>query len=362
MERSEVSGALILLVDADPEGRAVVRRELEVLPEVGQVREAADPAQALLGARDADLAIVEVDVPGSGGLDTVRLLRRGRGDLPLLVMAGRNDPDVARAALSLGALSFLLREDASGHLGDAVAAALRGRGLLDSAVVGPIIERYGELLDDARSRDHAVIASLAAAVEAKDIVTSRHLNAVSETAIALAELVEPELADDDDFLFGCLLHDVGKIGISELILSKPGPLDPGEWAEMRRHPHVGARVIRPLGLSSTTTDIVLHHHERWDGHGYPSGLAGADIPLAARVFAVCDALDAMTADRPYRAALPPRVAFERVRLEAGSQFDPAVVAALERGVATGTICLGEGDFEPEDRPPAGRITGRSRGD
>jgi putative two-component system response regulator len=362
MEGSDVRGARLLLVDADTEGRAAARRQLELLPGVEWVREAADPAEALLGARDADLAIVEVDLPGSGGLDTVRLLRRGYAHLPVLVIAERNDPDVARAALALGALSFVLRDAPPGQLAEAVTAGLHGGGIVDRDVVGPIIERYGELLDDARARDHAVIASLAAAVEAKDIVTSRHLTAVSETAIALAELVDPELADDDDFLFGCLLHDVGKIGIPEQILSKPGPLDPGEWAEMRRHPHVGARVIRPLGLSATTTDIVLHHHERWDGHGYPSGLSGDDIPLAARVFAVCDALDAMTADRPYREALPPRVAFERVRLEAGSQFDPHVVAALERGIATGTISIGEGDFAPEERPPTGRITGRGRGD
>jgi putative two-component system response regulator len=359
MESREGRGAQVLLVDADPVERAELRRELEALPQVSEVREAADPARALLDAREADLVIVEIDVPGSGGLDTVRLLRQGRPGLAVLVLATRNDPDAARAALALGALSFLLRGAPATHLRDAVSAALEGRGVLDREVVGPILERYGHLLDEARRRDRAVIASLAAAVEAKDVVTSRHLNAVSETAVALAELVEPELADDD-FLFGCLLHDVGKIGVSEQILSKPGPLDPCEWAEMRRHPQVGARVIRPLGLSPTTTDIVLHHHERWDGQGYPSGLAGGDIPLAARVFAVCDALDAMTADRPYRAGLPPRVAFERVRLEAGSQFDPDVVAALERGVATGTIPLGDGDFAVGERPPTARITGPAR--
>jgi putative nucleotidyltransferase with HDIG domain len=239
-----------------------------------------------------------------------------------------------------------------------VTAALEGRGVLERDVVAPILDRFAELLEDARTRDRAVIASLAAAVEAKDVVTSRHLNTVSQQALSLAELVEPELADDEDFLFGCLLHDVGKIGVPESILGKPGPLDPQEWELMRRHPQTGARVLRPLGLAPTALDVVLHHHERWDGQGYPAGLAGTEIPLAARIFSVCDALDAMTTDRPYRAALPGPVAFERVKLEANGQFDPDVVSELERGVAAGTIALAEGGGTAPPKPPAARITGR----
>jgi len=189
----------------------------------------------------------------------------------------------------------------------------------------------------------AVIESLAAALEAKDSVTSLHLRRASRLAVRLAERVDPALARSEDFRFGCLLHDVGKVGVPARILSKPGALTADEWVVVRRHPQAGARVVRPLGLSATVLDVVLAHHERWDGTGYPDGLAGGEIPLAARIFAVCDALEAMTAQRPYRRALSAEEAFARVRAEAGRQFDPEIVAALEDAVDAGEIDLDEPD-------------------
>jgi putative two-component system response regulator len=188
-----------------------------------------------------------------------------------------------------------------------------------------------------RTRDRAIIESLAAAVEAKDTVTSRHVRAVGQLGAALAVVVEPALADSEDFLFGCLLHDVGKIAVPEGILNKPGPLTAEEWSVMRQHPEHGMRMIASLGLERVAADVVRHHHERWDGDGYPSGLSGEQIPLPARIFAVCDALDAMTALRPYREPYPPQVAIDRVRVEAGSQFDPGVVAALDDGLTAGEL-------------------------
>ncbi len=185
--------------------------------------------------------------------------------------------------------------------------------------------------------ERALIQSLAAAVEAKDAVTSRHIHRVAELAVGLAAAVDPRLAESDDFLFGCLLHDVGKIGVPERILSKRGPLTHSEWRVMRRHPEAGDRLTRPLGLAATVHDIVLHHHERWDGAGYPDRLAGEAIPLAARIVSVCDALEAMTAVRPYRPPFSPDEALERIRAQAGRQFDPMVVDALDEPVATGPI-------------------------
>jgi putative nucleotidyltransferase with HDIG domain len=186
----------------------------------------------------------------------------------------------------------------------------------------------------------AVVESLALAVEAKDSITSQHLRSVTLLAVQLAAQIDPDIAASDEFRYGCLLHDVGKIGVPERILSKPGPLTDDEWVVMRSHPDTGARVVEPLGLPQTVVDIVRHHHERWDGLGYPDGLAGEDIPLAARIFAVCDALDAMTSERPYRDPLPHSIAYARVRRESGRQFDPAVIGALERGVLRGEIELG----------------------
>jgi putative nucleotidyltransferase with HDIG domain len=135
--------------------------------------------------------------------------------------------------------------------------------MLEADLVRPSIYRYEALLEGARNRDRAIIESLAAAVEAKDTVTSRHVREVATLALDLARLVDRRLAASEDFLFGCLLHDIGKIGVPERILNKPGPLTPTEWQIMQLHPVTGERVIRPLELAPMVSEIVLHHHERW---------------------------------------------------------------------------------------------------
>ena len=274
----------------------------------------------------------------------------------VVVMHDDTDPAVVRSILDAGALSIVASTTSPARLLATLEAATDGHGLIDVDVVRPVIDLYATLHAETRRRNRAVIESLAAAVEAKDTVTSRHLKAVSRLATQLARQVEPSLCDDDDFLFGCLLHDVGKIGVPEKILMKPGALTADEWEVMRRHPATGARVVRPLGLSPVVTDIVLYHHERWDGRGYPEGRSGEEIPLSARIFSVCDALEAMTAARPYRSPLPANVAFERVRLEAGQQFDPVVVEALSRGVETGEVDLQAAGGLDVEQPARRRIS------
>jgi HD-GYP domain-containing protein (c-di-GMP phosphodiesterase class II) len=127
---------------------------------------------------------------------------------------------------------------------------------------------------------------------------------------------------------GAILHDVGKIGISDGILRKPGKLNDSEWEEMRRHPEMGYRMLEPIRFLRPALDIVLCHQERYDGSGYPRGLEGDSIPLGARIFAVVDTFDAMTSDRPYRAALSIDAAREEIRVWSGRQFDPRVVEAF----------------------------------
>jgi HD-GYP domain-containing protein (c-di-GMP phosphodiesterase class II) len=183
-------------------------------------------------------------------------------------------------------------------------------------------------LDRLRGSYLDMIKTLAFVVEAKDPSTRAHLQRTHDYAVALAEAVDPELAADEQLRYGFLLHDVGKVGIPEAVLNKPGPLDAAEWEVMRAHPLLGVQMVAGIKSLGSAVEVIRCHHERWDGKGYPSGLAGEAIPAGARVFAVADAFDAMTSDRPYRKAIP----FDQACLEiadgAGSQFDPAVVDAF----------------------------------
>jgi putative nucleotidyltransferase with HDIG domain len=332
----------VLLVGADDVTIGALAGILNADETIGAIVRATDAVSAGPLARRA--AVTLIDASGLDPITTVAAIGLVQAAAPLtqvVVVADDGDPALVRSVLDAGALSLLLRTADARQVRATVAAAMEGRGLLDVEVVRPVIDVYAILLAEARRRDRGIIESLAAAVEAKDSVTSRHLRAVSRLACDLARLIDPALVANDDFLFGCLLHDVGKIGVPEHILGKPGSLTDEEWAVMRCHPETGAMVVSPLGLAPTVTAVVRHHHERWDGTGYPDGLAREEIPLVARIFSVCDALEAMTAPRPYRAPLAPAVAFERVRVAAGQQFDPDVVAALVRSVEAGELDIVE---------------------
>ncbi|HVE68181.1 MAG TPA: HD domain-containing phosphohydrolase [Solirubrobacteraceae bacterium] len=339
MHAARYTRAATLLVDADDEARAALRRALSQAGAPIAALEARDVPEMLELVDHVQLIGLDAALPGPGLRKTLALLRDRAPGVPVIVTSGWNDPEAMRSALDGGASSFVLRTLAPARLRYTVEAALDGDGVLDPHVVRPVLDGYAAVLESARRRDRAIIESLAAAVEAKDTVTSDHIQAVGNLATALASLIDPDLAASEDFLFGCLLHDVGKIGVPERILNKPGPLSEEEWVVMRLHPETGVRVIGPLGLDPTVSDLVLHHHERWDGGGYPGGLAHEGIPLPARIFSVCDALEAMTARRPYREPVSPPDAMAEIRSEAGRQFDPHVVTALHDGVQAGDVEL-----------------------
>jgi len=185
------------------------------------------------------------------------------------------------------------------------------------------------------------VVALARALESKDSGTGAHSQRVQRYALELAGAVAPELLGDASAEHGFLLHDVGKIGIPDSVLRKPGPLDPDERRLMETHTLVGERMLSDVALlRGEGLKVVRSHHERWDGFGYPDRLAGDEIPIAARVFAVADTLDALTNDRPYRAAGSWEDAATLIVSEAGGQFDPDVVEAfLERELAMRSLQL-----------------------
>ncbi len=173
----------------------------------------------------------------------------------------------------------------------------------------------------------ATVLALANAVEARDAYTGRHAQRVAAYGLRVAHAAG--VGVDPQIEFGFLLHDIGKVAVPDAILFKPGPLDEAERALVRKHPEVGSEILRHIDFLDDAKSVVRHHHERWDGAGYPDGLAAEQIPTAARVFALADTLDAITSDRPYRAAASFADARREIAAEAGTQFDPAIVAAYQ---------------------------------
>jgi PAS domain S-box-containing protein len=207
----------------------------------------------------------------------------------------------------------------------------RDTGLLHvlAAILGDQIDLQRTRLAQARSRaERAALSALLAALDARDQYTGTH----SQAVVDLARVVATELGLSADEIDAAgqvaLLHDLGKVGVPDTILQKPGPLSTLEWDLMRQHPAIGARMVSGIEPLSHLAPAIHAEHERWDGAGYPDGLAGAEIPMAARITFACDAYHAMISDRPYRKALGREHAVEELRSNSGTQFDPAVVAAL----------------------------------
>ena len=190
----------------------------------------------------------------------------------------------------------------------------------------------------------ATVLALTNAVEARDAYTGEHAERVTGYGLRIAAEVDPGLAADAQLEFGFLLHDIGKVAVPDAILHKLEPLTDQERELLEWHPITGCEILHQVEYLAGAKQVIRHHHERWDGTGYPDGLRGEEIPLSARVFAVADALDAITTDRPYRDARSLAAARPEIVAAAGSQFDPLVVEAFER--------IPDQDFERISAEPA----------
>lgn len=260
-----------------------------------------------------DLIFLDLRMPGMGGLETLQHLKADRLTMltPVIVLTAEAAEKIR--ALDLGADDFLAKPFDTGELLARTRAHLRLRDAIRD-------------LDDVES----ILVSVARLVEEKDAYTEEHVERVARVALELGRLLGLSAQEMQALRRGALLHDIGKIGVSESILKKPGRLTAEEFAEMQRHVLIGEEICRPLRTLQGALSIIRSHHERWDGSGYPNGLAGGDIPLLARIVAVADVFDALGADRSYRRALPPAYVLDVMRREAGRHFDPYLADLLER--------------------------------
>ncbi|HYR50151.1 MAG TPA: HD domain-containing phosphohydrolase [Candidatus Eisenbacteria bacterium] len=257
-----------------------------------------------------DLVLLDVQMPGMDGYEVCsRIKARPRGELLPVVMITALDRSHDRVmALEAGADDFMSKPVERIELVARVRAALRLKALYDK-------------LDSVEQ----VVFSLAAAVEAKDSFTEKHTQRVGESARLMGEIMNLPEADLDALYSGGIVHDIGKIGVADSILLKPGPLDHEEQVRMHAHPIIGEGIVRPLRSGTSLLPIIRHHHEHFDGTGYPDRLRGAQIPRLARIVSVCDAYDALINDRPYRRGRSPEEAMAILYRGAGTQWDPEVV-------------------------------------
>jgi putative two-component system response regulator len=304
---------LVLVVDDNPHNIDLLSAQLR--QEGYRVALAVSGAEALelVAGEPPDLILLDVMMPEMDGFEVCERLK-GKPETRLI-------PVVMLTALS--AMSDRLRGIEAGA-DDFLSKPVNRLELLTRARSLVRVKRY---VDDLENAEHVILA-LTRAIEARDGYTEEHTERVTTRAVALGEHLGLSEATLRVLYQGGLLHDVGKIGIPEAILGKPGRLTKEEFAFMKRHPQLGVDICRPLrsALVAQALPIIRSHHERIDGHGYPDGLAGEEIPLLARILAISDAYDAMTSDRPYRLGMAPNSAIEILRDGAGTQWDRELVA------------------------------------
>ncbi len=278
------------------------------------------------------LVVTDLKMPVMDGIALLEGIRREDGDAAVIVLTGAPDVKTAIDSLKLGAYDFIMKPVNVDELLFAAERALERRQLLIErrAYHALLEQRVEEATRNLQAAYRATLEALGSALDSRDVGTEAHSRRVHGYALATAREYGMPEADIPDLEHGVLLHDIGKIGIPDAILLKPGRLTSEEWQTMRRHPEIGKRLIEGIAFLRGAVPIVYCHHEKWDGSGYPRGLKGDEIPLGARIFSAVDAFDAMTFDRPYSTAIPFDAAQAEIKRCAGSHFDPAVVEAFLR--------------------------------
>ena len=336
----------ILLVDDEPALRELLRATFEGADVSVDEASSGQEAEERIRRRRPDVIVLDLRMPGMDGTELCKRLQADpkTKSIPIVLLTGAA-PEEARRAQRAGAAA-LVRKPFSPLDLLAVVQQVAGK----TSVPRPprrVKAADEELLLYAHDLRHllevergqrmllqesylATVTSLAGALESRDTRTGAHSQRVQRYAMELLEILHPgDLDHDPGVRYGFLLHDIGKIAIPDQILQKPGPLTPAERRRMQTHTVVGEQMLGGVAiLRGAGLQVVRSHHERWDGKGYPDGIGGSELPAGARVFAVADALDAMTSDRPYRRALSWSAAHDEILAQAGKQFDPEVVDAF----------------------------------
>jgi putative two-component system response regulator len=272
-----------------------------------------------------DLILSDVIMPEMDGYEFFEVVRSKPEwvSIPFIFITARRERESLFTGKKLGAEDYLLKPISPDELLTTVRSRLsRSQQLM--------------LLQLTQAYEASLIV-LANAIEVRDPYTRGHVERVMNYSLEIAGYLNLTPMQMHDLRFGSILHDIGKIQISETILNKKGPLTKGEWEEMKKHPNMGVELIDGIHYLSPAIPVIQNHHERWDGSGYPAGRSGKDIPLVARIAAVADSFDAMTSQRPYRPAMTSGQACQEIKDGCDGLYDPQVVEAFQSAYASGKI-------------------------
>jgi putative nucleotidyltransferase with HDIG domain len=328
--------AKVLIVDDDPYVLSVL---YSLLSSEHECRTASSAIEALeyLREEEFDLVLSDIMMPGMSGLELLEHISSLNCDTVVVLISANLQIQSAIEAMRRGAFDYVTKPFNLEEVEASVRRALRHRLLIKA---NREYERHLEEMVKVRTYElnetveklylnyRATLRSLAAALEARDIETRGHSERVVAYCVRLGRQLKLDDREIVQLEHGALLHDIGKIGVPDSILLKRGPLTEEEWQQMRRHVEYGAQILKGIDFLEGAAQIVKEHHERFDGSGYPRGLAGEQICLGARIFAVADTVDAITSNRPYRSAQPFEAAAEELVKNRGKLFDPKVVDAF----------------------------------
>jgi putative two-component system response regulator len=329
----------VLIVDDEETIRLALRKFLRSRGYEVEIAGSGEQALQLITKDSFALMLCDVRMPGLTGVQIVPLAREKDQDLAIIMLTAVNDAATATEVLSSGATDYLMKPVELADLQQAVDRALQKRleliemRRLDMLIREEVALRTAELEQEKESlrlMSVSIAETLINAMEAKDVYLRGHSQRVAELAGQIAEEMDLDETVCEDLKVAGRLHDVGKIGIREAILNKPDRLTSEEFEHVKQHVQIGLDILAPLFHLKTPLNYVEHHHERWDGGGYPRGLSAESIPLGARILCAADTFDALTSKRAYREPMTPLAALEHLKVDIGKQFDPRVYEALLR--------------------------------
>ena len=328
----------ILIVDDETEITAILSDLFEGKYECTTAA-AAEEALGLLAGNDYELVVSDITMPGMSGLDMIPHVKRSSPNTVVVMISGMQTVESAIDALRLGAFDYVMKPFDLRQVEAVVKRALEHQDLIvakqryEDHLEELVKQRTAELDQALNSLEEAyrsTLKALTAALETRDLETHGHSERVVSYSMRLGREYGLDSERTKSLEFGSLLHDIGKIGVPDLILRKPAKLTPEEWVFMRQHPLHGQQILRGIEFLEGAARVVAQHHEKWDGSGYPLGLRGDEIDVCARIFSVADAFDAITSNRVYRKGKSYQAAADELDAWAGKQFDPKVVKAFHR--------------------------------